>query len=253
MSLSNARLTNARQRTMLNLSVAASALCYAGGLAMLDTGGNVKPGAVATRCKGLGRFVDTFDNSTGSAGDITADVEVGVFQYLNSSSTDLITDADIGNPCFIVDDQTVARTSNNGTRSIAGIIADVDGDGVWVDFGAVHARNKTIVRGSPVSTKAADAAVSRTLAGVAGMITRIWSISNAALATGDATLQAKINGVNVTAGLITITQAGSAAGDVDSVNPTAANVVGPDDVISVTSGGASTATATAEWFVEISQ
>jgi hypothetical protein len=251
MSLTAPRLTPARSGSVLSLAVAASALCYAGGLAMRDASGNVKPGAAATRCRGIGRFKDTVDNSSGLAGDLSAEVEVGIFQFANSASADEITAADIGNTCYIVDDQTVARTSNSGARSVAGTVVDVDDGGVWIDFGAAQALNTRIVRFSALSTKASDAAISRALAGVAGRITRFWSISNAALATGDATLQLKINGTNVTTGLITITQSGSAAGDVDSVVPTAANVVGPDDVISVTGGGASTATATAECFVEI--
>lgn len=250
-ALSKPRLTPQRQMTLLNLSVAASVLCYAGGLAMLDSSGNVKPGAAAARCKGVGRFKDSVDNSSGSAGDLNADIEVGVFQFANSASTDAITDADIGKPCFIVDDQTVARTSNNGARSIAGVVADVDADGVWVDFTVPAGQRKIIVRGSALSNKASDAAVSRICAPVAGVITKIWAVLNAALATGDATLQPKINGTNITGGLVTITQAGSAAGDVDYSNPTGANVVAEGDLVSVTGGGASTATSTSEWMFEI--
>jgi len=252
LSLTKPRLTPARQRTLLNLPVSANVLCYAGALAVLDIDGYVRPGFVAQGIRGLGRFKDTFDNTGGAAGDISADIELGVFQYANSSGGNAVDATDIGAVCWVVDDQTVASTSGAGARGIAGTVADVDADGVWVDFisGAV-APNKRIVRFSPISTKAADADVKRALSGVGGRITRFWSISNAALAAGDATLQLKINGVNVTTGLITITQAGSAAGDVDAVNPTAANRVAADDVISVTGGGASTATATAECFVEV--
>ena len=41
---------------------------------------------------------------------------------------------DIGKDCFIVDDQTVAKTNGANTRSRAGKVFDVDADGVWVDF-----------------------------------------------------------------------------------------------------------------------
>ena len=41
---------------------------------------------------------------------------------------------DIGSDCYIVDDQTVAKTSGTNTRSVAGKVFDVDADGVWVDF-----------------------------------------------------------------------------------------------------------------------
>lgn len=41
----------------------------------------------------------------------------------------------MGADCFIVDDQTVAKTNGTNTRSRAGIVAAVDADGVWVQIG----------------------------------------------------------------------------------------------------------------------
>ena len=50
--------------------------------------------------------------------------------------TDLIAQADAGSDCYIVDDQTVAKTSGTNTRSRAGIVLAVDADGgVWVQVG----------------------------------------------------------------------------------------------------------------------
>jgi len=96
-----------------------------------------------------------------------------------------------------------------------------------------------------ISTKGADAEVFRYVPNFAGSITKIRSVLNAALATGDATLTAKVNATSVTNGVITATQSGSAAGDVDVATPTAANTFVAGDVISITGGGSSTATATA--------
>lgn len=251
MSLAKDRLTPARLLTLLNLAVAANVLCYAGGLAALDANGRVTPGATATGLKGIGRFKDRVDNSTGSAGDLNADVERGCFQYANSSSADAITEADVGRPCFIVDDQTVAKTDGGGTRSVAGVVADVDADGVWVDFTEPVGRGKVYISMPTMSSKASDAAVSRRVSPVKGTITKIWNVSSAALATGDATLTGKIGATGITNGVITITNAGSAAGDVDSAAPTAANLVNEGDVISFTGGGASTATANADLVLEI--
>ncbi len=95
-----------------------------------------------------------------------------------------------------------------------------------------------------VSSKASDAEVFRWVADRAGTLTAIRTVLNAALATADATVQAKINGTNVTSGLVTITQAGSAAGDVDSATPSAANTFVAGDVVSLTVAGGSTATGT---------
>ena len=58
----------------------------------------------------------------------------GVFRVGNSSAGDAITKADIGAACYIVDDQTVAKTSGTNTRSPAGIVDGVDSLGVWVRF-----------------------------------------------------------------------------------------------------------------------
>ncbi len=58
----------------------------------------------------------------------------GCFRFANSAAADLIALADIGADCYVVDDQTVAKTSASNTRSIAGKVRDVDAAGVWVEI-----------------------------------------------------------------------------------------------------------------------
>ena len=60
-----------------------------------------------------------------------ARIDHGIFRWLNEGG-DAVTIADRYNQCFIVDDQTVARTDGTSSRSAAGIVIDVDADGVWV-------------------------------------------------------------------------------------------------------------------------
>lgn len=72
---------------------------------------------------------------------------------------------------------------------------------------------------------------------VAGTVTKIWSRLKAPLSVGDATLTGKIGSTGITNGVITITQSGSAAGDVDSATPSAANTVALGDSLTVTVGG----------------
>ena len=249
MSLSNERDTIARRGDFLVVGVKAAARIYAGALVCLTAAGLAVPGSASPAIRGAGRAEQTVDNSAGQDGDLKIRIERGVFLFGNLDA-DPVTAADIGHNAYVVDDETVAKTDGNGARGIAGLIVDVDDRGVWIDTRA-NVGGKVFVRLSALSTKAADAAVSRIVSPVAGKITKIWSVSNAALAAGDATLTAKINATAVTNGVITIAQAGSAAGDVDSAVPTAANVVVPGDLISVTGGGASTATSTAEVLVEI--
>ena len=128
------RNTPGRDGDIISLPVAASEVIYSGALVARDASGNAAPGATATTILGAGRAEAHADNSSGSAGDINVDVRQGVFRFANSTAGDEITRADIGSDCYIVDDQTVAKTDGTSTRSVAGKVFDVDSDGVWVKF-----------------------------------------------------------------------------------------------------------------------
>jgi len=98
--------------------VAAATQCFAGGLAVLNAG-VAEPGSTATGLVAVGRFEETVDNTGGAAGDKTVKVSRGVFRFANSAAADEITAAEIGSDCYIVDDETVAKTDGTGTRSVA--------------------------------------------------------------------------------------------------------------------------------------
>lgn len=133
-ALTAERDTIERNGSNLNLPAAAAKKFFGGSLVARDGSGNATPGATATTLLGQGRAKETVDNSGGAAGDLTVEIEKGIFRFGNSASADLITRADIGNDCYIVDDQTVAKTNGTSTRSVAGKIFDVDSLGVWVKF-----------------------------------------------------------------------------------------------------------------------
>ena len=118
--------------------VAAATRIFAGALVVLDAG-VAKPGAAGTGLASVGRADAQADNRLGAAGDTSVRVRAGVFHFNNSADADLITLADVGKDAWIVDDQTVAKTgaesAGNPTRSKAGRIVDVDGNGVWVSIG----------------------------------------------------------------------------------------------------------------------
>lgn len=128
------RDTKQRSATLLTLPAAAAKIFYAGALIARDGNGRATPGATATTLRGVGRGKARVDNSAGAAGAVNVDIEKGIFRFANSTSTDAITQANIGADCYIVDDQTVAFTSGSSTRSVAGKIFDVDDQGVWVDM-----------------------------------------------------------------------------------------------------------------------
>ena len=79
----------------------------------------------------------------------------------------------------------------------------------------------------------------------AAEIETIYSIINAALTTADESITVEINGVAVGGGNITITQSGSAAGDLDSATPTGAKTVAAGDKIEIISAGSSAGTVDA--------
>lgn len=128
------RNTPAIAGTRRQFNVLAATKIFAGALVMIDANGRAAKGATATAKKGVGRAAALADNSAGANDAITVDVDVGIFRYANSSAGEAITKADIGATCYIVDDQTVAKTDGTGTRSPAGTVFDVDSLGVWVKF-----------------------------------------------------------------------------------------------------------------------
>lgn len=124
---------------VISAPIAADTVCYAGGLGCLNSSGLAVPGSTATTLRAVGRIRRTVNNAGGSASAKTVEFERGVFKFANSGSTDTIAQADTMNTCYIVDDQTVAKTNGDvgsgATRSSAGKIIKVDSDGVFVLVG----------------------------------------------------------------------------------------------------------------------
>lgn len=127
------RNTKRRDATQFSFPAAASK-CLAGTIAVLNSSGNAEMGTTATGKIVVGVFEDTVDNTGGSAGGVQVPVCRGCFQFANSASTDALANTDIGATCYIVDNQTVAKTDGSTTRSKAGIVRGVDSAGVWVEF-----------------------------------------------------------------------------------------------------------------------
>lgn len=115
--------------------LAAAVKCYAGTIAVLDNSNNLTKGATAANLSAIGVFAQQYDNTGGAAGAISGEVKIGVFgPFANSAAADQIDPKNAGGTCYIVDDQTVAKTDGSGTRSKAGKVHHVDSSGVWVDF-----------------------------------------------------------------------------------------------------------------------
>lgn len=133
-ALTKDRNTPRRAGVQFNDPVAASTRIFAGSLLCLNAAGFAVPGSTSATLKARGIAEEQVDNRDGAAGALRIESRRGVFPFANSASADEITRADIGNTAYIVDDQTVAKTSATNTRSVAGIIRDVDEAGVWVEI-----------------------------------------------------------------------------------------------------------------------
>jgi hypothetical protein len=121
--------------------VKAGAVIIQGGLVCLLSGYAIaaKTGADSTEAGNMQCVGVAYEGgATGSAtnGEIIVEVMSGEFPFKNSSAGDAITVTEIGKAVYVVDDQTVAKTSATNTRCIAGRVTGIDADGtVWVRVG----------------------------------------------------------------------------------------------------------------------
>jgi len=113
--------------------LAASVVVFGGAILMRNAAGYLTKGATATDLVGAGVAMEARTGGA-NAGDEVIEWRAGRFRFKNSTSTDAITIADIGKIFYVVDDETVAKTSGTNTRSIGGFVEDVDDQGVWCVF-----------------------------------------------------------------------------------------------------------------------
>ncbi|QEA14270.1 hypothetical protein [Comamonas flocculans] len=133
-ALTQDRNTLRRDGLQIEPPVAAGARIFTGALVAINAAGYAVPGSTSATLKGAGTALAVADNTLGGAGALRCRVDRRPARFANSAAADAITLADLGSDCYIVDDQTVAKTHASNTRSRAGKVFDVDADGVWVDF-----------------------------------------------------------------------------------------------------------------------
>ncbi len=132
--------------------------------------------------------------------------------------------------------------------------ADNTGDNTLVLGGTVETSTSQSLKKAYLNVRLADISTISTcfvVSPVAGTISKIYSVISGAIITDDAVITSKILTTAITSGVITITQSGSAPGDVDSATPSAANTVAVGDTINFTTDGASGNTVTADFTIEI--
>jgi hypothetical protein len=112
-----------------------------------------------------------------------------------------------------------------------------------------HPFNNIIVSGTTTDVTNGKTAAMR--APCRGKIVKISATLGAASATADATATTSIAGTAVTNGVLTLTQASSAAGTTFTVVPSGANTCNEDDAITIAQTGSGTAGGFVTYQVEI--
>lgn len=124
----------------MSLGVAASTTIYKGSLVMRNMSGYAVPasssGDFDFACRVLGVAAAKVVGTT--AGAKKVQIKRGVFGFVNSSSTAAVTDAHAGEPCYAVDDQTVAATDGNGAYPYAGRVIRIENSLVFVEVGTTN-------------------------------------------------------------------------------------------------------------------
>lgn len=133
-AMTGERQVKSRRGEQFSRPMAAGARILQGAIVCLSVGVATK-GVTALNLVADGVALETVDNTGGAAGAKRIEVQPGFQYFANSTAGDLIALVDAGNDCFIVDDQTVAKTNGGGTRSRAGKVHDVDINGVLVNIG----------------------------------------------------------------------------------------------------------------------
>lgn len=119
------------ERTVNKLTIYAAEIMYAGGMVAIDVNSEVQMAADTAGLKVLGICRKDVDNT--DDGETIDPPLVGIFRLANSSSYPIVATMK-GKPCYVEDDNTVAGWSTNLVA--AGLIHDVDSNGVWVDMTA---------------------------------------------------------------------------------------------------------------------
>jgi hypothetical protein len=127
------RLVRTREVNKLSMPVKTNTVIYAGALVFNDAG--YARGGVPTQITPVvGVAEKNCNNNPGSNGAINCPINTGeAVGLVNGAGGDALTDANYMQPVYAIDDQTVGATSGGGTRPIAGILINIDSNGLcWV-------------------------------------------------------------------------------------------------------------------------
>lgn len=126
------RNTPRREGQIFSVGVAAATKIFAGSMVAINAAGFAVPAANTAGLKVIGRAEAFVDNTAGANGALSVDIRDGIFKFVGAG----LSDADIGKPAFVTDDQTI-QTAASTNNICAGIIVDVDSaTEPWILMGA---------------------------------------------------------------------------------------------------------------------
>lgn len=135
MALSASRDTLTRSiKNKVSIPLKANAKVWKGGLVAVDSTGYGVDCAAATGYQVILLATADADNTGGSSGAISVDC-YECEAYLANSGTSAVDQTCLGNLIYAEDDQTLAKTSETSSLSVAGRCTGFDSGGVWVRLG----------------------------------------------------------------------------------------------------------------------
>lgn len=169
-ALTKDRITERKELGFKAYRMAASTKIYAGSLVALNTSGYAVPAADTAGFQVIGIADAQYDNSTGAAADLWCKVFAPCLAKLPTIS---ITQAMLGRPMFVVDDQTVDDAQGTN-KVLAGVLREyVSATLGWVEVGGLSigqlAGNYLPAAGQATTVTASDTIVTG-LALVVGVV-----------------------------------------------------------------------------------
>lgn len=225
--------------------VKASQTVYGGGLVMLDTTGYAVAAATGSTSN---RVVGVARESVTDAGSGTDKVEVMEGQFLLTGAT--LAQADVGRPCYVVDDDSIDETPGIGTIP-AGIIREyVSATQAWVEVSPIaSAAYEPVIQWHHIqsilcATIADGDLVTTWTPGFVGELLGFTAQVSAAVSTASkaSTLNLEIGTTNCTGGALALTSANLATlgARVNATAFTAGTIFGQADTISVEAASTTT-------------
>lgn len=154
-ALAEDRSTEERVGQYRTYPVLASTKIYAGSMVAITAAGYAVPAADTAGLIVVGRAEEQIDNTDGSSGDLSITVKRGVFSWAATG----MAISNVGDPVFVLDDQTVGVAGDTTNEVYAGVVAEfVSATEVWVEQDATLASySRTAAAVAAVATADADA------------------------------------------------------------------------------------------------